>query len=105
LVAKRPGSLEARLRLALTRQRMGDDNEVEALLRACIAPGGPEWIRAVAWQELVRLRIDAGDLKAAEVVLREAAAALPRDRELAVLRAFVLDRTGRHGEARAAVGD
>ena len=104
LVAKRPGSLEARLRLALTRQRMGDDNEVEALLRACIAPGGPEWIRAVAWQELVRLRIDAGDLEAAEVVLREAAAALPRDRELAVLRAFVLDRTGRHGEARAAVG-
>ncbi|MBI4916678.1 MAG: hypothetical protein HY825_12595 [Acidobacteria bacterium] len=102
LVAKRPNSLEARLRLALTRQRMGDDNDVEALLRACVAPGGPEWIRAVAWQELARLGIDAGKLEAAATVLREATAALPRDRELAVLRAFVLDRSGRHGEARAA---
>ncbi len=102
LVAKRPNSLEARLRLALTRQRMGDATDVEALLRACVAPGGPEWIRAVAWQELARLRIDAGNLEAAATVLREATAALPRDRELAVLRAFVLDRTGRHGEARAA---
>lgn len=102
LLARRPGSLEARLRLALTRQRMGDDTDVVQLLRACVAPGGPEWIRAVAWQELARRRIDAGDLEAAATLLREAGTALPRDRELAVMRAFVLDRTGRRVEARAA---
>jgi len=115
LVERRPDALEPMLRLALTRQRLGDSSEVEMLLRrvATTAPlargdssartsgdsGG--WIRSVAWQELVRRQIEAGAWQAAAEVLAEAVAAVPDDRELAILNAYVLDRSGRRAEARA----
>ena len=101
LVALRSEAFEPKLRLALTRKRMGQDRDVEALLRTCIDGAGEGWIRAVAWQELAGRRIESGDWPAASRLLGEATKALPNDRELAVLQAFVLDRSGHRAQARA----
>lgn len=101
LVARRPESAEARLRLALARQRRGEGSDVESLLRSCTGPGAPDWVQAVAWQELVQRHAGAGEWEAAAGLLRAATAAFPHDRELATLHAFVLDRSGHRSGARA----
>lgn len=114
LVEHRPGALEPMLRLALTRQRLDDGPGIELLLRR-VATAVPAarvdssartsgdsagWMRSVAWQELVRRQIEAGAWQGAAEVLAEAIAAVPDDRELATLNAYVLDRSGRRAEAR-----
>lgn len=101
LLALRPDSFEVKLRLAVTRARLGDGAEAEPMLRACTVASAPTWVRAVAWQELVRGPLAAGRWEEAVLLLAVASQALPDDRELAVMHAFVLDRTGHRAQARA----
>lgn len=100
LLAQRPGSFEVRLRLAVTRARLGAGAEAEPMLRACAVASAPAWVRAVAWQELVRRPLEAERWEEAGLLLELATGGLPDDRELAVMHAFVLDRTGRRAQAR-----
>jgi tetratricopeptide (TPR) repeat protein len=102
LVEKQPGNAEARLRLAVNLDRTGSGKRAVDLLETCTAPDNPAWVRAVAYQELVRRRIDESDWANAAALLDRALAALPGDQGLNVQRAFVLDRSGRAVEGRAA---
>jgi thioredoxin-like negative regulator of GroEL len=99
VLALRPGHVEATLRLGVNEHHANHDRAARKTLSACTTPDKPEWVRAVAWQELATMLLEDGDLKAAIALLRTATAALPADRELAVLLAATLDRTGAHREA------
>lgn len=101
LLGVRPDSFEVRLRLAVTLTRLGDQAAAEPMLRACTVASAPVWVRAVAWQELVRRPLEAERWEEAGLLLAVATEALPDDRELAVMHAYVLDRAGRRAQARA----
>ncbi len=100
-VQAHPASGEARLRLAVNLDRVGRSAEGQEILRRLIAETGPEWIRTVAWQELVRLHLRQDRPKDALALLRQAVARLPGQPQLAVQLAFLLDRQGSAAEAQA----
>ena len=87
-----PSHTESRLRLAVNLARLGKMQEARKLLRELSAPAAdpgppanPEpWHLAVAWQEMARLQIAAGDLDGAEKTLREGLLRLPDDDKLAL---------------------
>jgi tetratricopeptide (TPR) repeat protein len=102
LVEKQPDNAEARLRLAVNLYRVGEQVRATTLLESCTAPESPAWVRAVAFQEQALHLIEASKWSDALAVLDLALAAIPDDQGLIVERAFVLDRSGRATEARAA---
>ena len=101
VVQAHPASGEARLRLAVNLGRVGRTAEGQEILRRLIAETGPEWIRTVAWQELVSLHLRHDRPKDAVALLRQAVARLPGQPQLAVQLAFLLDRQGSAAEAQA----
>lgn len=102
LVRTLPDDAEARLRLAVNLARVGDAARAADLLEGCSGPENPAWVRAVAYQELARSRIDDSDWQGAAALLGRALDALPDDRGLVAQQAFVLGRSGRAVQARAA---
>lgn len=90
-----PGDREAWLRLAVNLVRAGQVEQAAAVLTDLVAEREVDWIIAVAYQELVRIRIGAGELDAARELLRQAGERLPGDPSLLVLQAYVEDRAGR----------
>jgi Flp pilus assembly protein TadD len=91
-----PAHTEARLRLAVNLSRLGKMQEARKLLRELSEPAtNPEntepWHLAVAWQEMARLQLAAGDLDGAEKTLREGLQRLPEDDKLALQLALVRD--------------
>jgi tetratricopeptide (TPR) repeat protein len=98
-LALRPHHAEAQLRLGVNLRRIGDEGAARTTLTGCTAAGRPEWIRAVAWQELASMLLAGGQVSEAERLLREATAALPADPQLQVLLAGTLDRERRQREA------
>lgn len=100
VVQSHPDGGEAWLRLAVNLDRTGRTAEAQEVLRRLIAEPGPEWIRTVAYQELVRLHLRQDRNRDAVALLRQAVARLPGQPQLAVQLAFLLDRQGRAAEAR-----
>ena len=104
----RPEDAEVRLRLAVNLARVGSEREalrlLEELTRA--APAGAtadaaeDWPVAVAFHELVRLRLADEKPADAERTARAGLARFPRDEKLALLLALALDLQGRSAEAR-----
>lgn len=86
-----PGSSEARLRLAVNLARIGRGQDARKLLREAGEEEAEPWQLAVAWQELSRLRVAAGDLQGAEQTLREGLRRLPEDDKLAIQLGLVRD--------------
>ncbi len=108
LLESRPGSGEARLRLALNLRRLGSEQEAEELLRAIISPApglepgeGEEWVEPLARQELARLLTKQGRTDEAESLLRLAIERWPSLERLYIQLAAVLDRQQRPLEARS----
>ena len=95
----------ASLRLALCQLRASEDLLQEAVQRLenISQSEADAWIRSVAFQELARLRIRAGDLESAETLLRIALEQIPEDQQLRVQLAMVLDLQRRPNEAIAAL--
>lgn len=94
LIRAHPGHTEARLRLAVNQARLGKVQDARRLL-ADITGGKAEtvesWQLAVAWHEIGRLLIGAGDLEQAETVLRQGLQRLPDDEKIALQLALVRD--------------
>ncbi|HEX6864786.1 MAG TPA: tetratricopeptide repeat protein, partial [Thermoanaerobaculia bacterium] len=91
-----PLHTEARLRLAVNLARLGKMQEARKLLRelsdpAALPANTEPWQLAVAWQEMARLQLAAGDLDGAEQTLREGLQRLPEDDKLALQLGLVRD--------------
>ncbi|HYH47878.1 MAG TPA: tetratricopeptide repeat protein [Thermoanaerobaculia bacterium] len=102
-----PGHTESRLRLAVNLARLGKMQEARKLLRELSAPAAKAeaWQLAVAWQEMARLQLAAGDLDGAEQTLREGLQRLPEDDKLALQLGLVRDLRKDPRGARDAVAD
>jgi tetratricopeptide (TPR) repeat protein len=97
-----PDDREVRLRLGINHARLGSQRQARSELGAALRGDAdpPPWWLPLAYQELGRLHLDGGDLHAAEGVLRQGLARLPREEKLSLLLAQVLERGG---DAAAAV--
>jgi tetratricopeptide (TPR) repeat protein len=80
---------EAELRLALCQARMGKSKVAARLLEKLANSTGPEWVRALAYQEWSKLLLKMGDLHRALAVAREGREAQPEDESLSILLAFM----------------
>ncbi len=102
-------NVEAQLRLGVVYARTGSERAARAALRAAIdgaaaAPATPWWL-PLAYQELGRLQLEAGDLADAERVLRQGLVRLPREEKLSLLLASVLGKRGDREGARAVLDE
>jgi Tfp pilus assembly protein PilF len=94
VTAAHPDSAEARLRLGVNLDRTGKTAAAREILHRLLAEPVPEWVRTVAYQELVRMHLRDGRLGDAVALLRQAVARYPNQPQLAVELAFLLDRQG-----------
>ncbi len=101
LARAHPESFEARLRLAVNLDRIGKTAEARQSFQKMIAEPGPEWVRTIAYQEMVRIHLRDKRQTDAVALLRQAVARLPREPQLAVQLAYLLDRQGSSADARA----
>jgi predicted Zn-dependent protease len=95
-----PESFEAKLRLAVNRDRIGRTAEARQAFQSMIAEPGPEWVRTIAYQEMVRIHLRDKRQADALTLLRQAVARLPGEPQLAVQLAYLLDRQGSAAQAR-----
>jgi tetratricopeptide (TPR) repeat protein len=91
-----PAHTESRLRLAINLARLGKVQEARKLLLelsepVALPPSTEPWHLAVAWQEMARLHLAAGDLDSAEKTLRQGLERLPDDDKLALQLGLVRD--------------
>lgn len=100
LVEAHPDSAEARLRLGTNLDRVGKTVQAREILQRLTSESVPEWVKTVAFQELVRLELRDGRQDRAVALLRQAVARLPGQTQLAVQLAYLLERQGSVGAAR-----
>jgi Tfp pilus assembly protein PilF len=100
LVQSHPDSAEARLRLGVNLGRVGKTAQAREILQRLISEPVPEWVKTVAFQELVRLQLREGRQDRAVALLRQAVAHLPNQMQLAVQLAYLLERQGSVSAAR-----
>ena len=99
LVKQTPADTQARLRLGVNLKRQGKPKRAIDHLEAAATEPGPEWVAAVAAQELASLHADNDRLEEAITVLEAAATAHPDHQRLTLQWAALLDRAGRHADA------
>ncbi len=99
----RPEDTQARLRLGINLRRLDKARRAASHLEAAIAEPGPEWVAAVAAQELASLY--AGDQRVDDAlrVLEAAIERHPQVQRLRIQLAATLDRAGRRADALAAL--
>jgi Tfp pilus assembly protein PilF len=100
LARAHPESFETRLRLAVNLDRIGRAAEARQSFQKMIAEPGPEWVRTIAYQEMVRVHLRDKRPADAVTLLRQAVARLPGEPQLAVQLAYLLDRQGSAADAR-----
>ncbi len=96
---QQPDDTQARLRLGVNLRRLDKARRAVDHLSAAISEPGPEWVAAVAAQELAGLHAGEKRLGDAIAVLEEAAARHSENQRLKVQLAALLDHAGRRGEA------
>ncbi|MEA2564624.1 MAG: hypothetical protein QOH06_6128 [Acidobacteriota bacterium] len=100
LVQAHPDSAEGRLRLGVNLDRIGKAAQARDTLQRLISEPVPEWVKTVAFQEMVRLQLQDGKQDRAVALLRQAVARLPNQTQLAVQLAYLLERQGSASAAR-----
>jgi Tfp pilus assembly protein PilF len=100
LVQAHPGSAEARLRLGINLERVGRTAQARETLQRLASETVPDWVKTVAFQELVRCQLRDGRQDRAVALLRQAVARLPSQTQLAVQLAYLLERQGSATAAR-----
>jgi len=99
LTAAWPENLEGRLRLAINQARLGRRTTAARQLRSLTDASRPEWIRALAYQELARIELEQQRIAAASLVLEEAVQAIPSNQRLRIMLAYTFDQSRRPREA------
>jgi tetratricopeptide (TPR) repeat protein len=100
LVEMHKDDAEARLRLGVNLARLGEHEKSGRLLQACTQEVNPAWVRVVAYEEVARSLVEAGQFEKARHLLAEAVGRFPGDEQLTIALAYVLDRLHRPLEAR-----
>jgi tetratricopeptide (TPR) repeat protein len=95
LVSHHPNAHEGRLRLAVNLDRTGNSGASRRHLQQLLRRSPPQWIRALAVQELALRYLEGGQLVEAEQVLRSGIGWMPFNQRLRVQLAYVLDRLQR----------
>jgi tetratricopeptide (TPR) repeat protein len=103
LVEIDPKSPEARVRLGVNLLRLGQRDEGGVVLDRLVREDNPEWVLAIAYQEMARELLRGDRPGEAADLLRGAVGRLPAQGRLAVQLAYALDRAGRSADAAAAV--
>ncbi len=101
LYEQSPADTQVRLRLGINLKRQGKPKRAIPHLEAARSEPGPEWVAAVAAQELASLLAEEKRLDEAIGVLDEASAAHPGVQRLRVQLAALLDHAGRPADALA----
>jgi len=101
LVAVDPGWPEARLRLAINVARLERPEEAAELLRVVVDDCSQSWTCSLAYQELALIMGHEQQAEQAAALLAEGIARLPDSQRLEMLRAYLLERSGRAAEADA----
>jgi tetratricopeptide (TPR) repeat protein len=105
LVDTHPDFDEGLLRLGINLIRTGRDEQGVKLLQGILRRGARPWVKAVAAQEMVRYLVDQDYPGEAEAAARSALVSMADDQRLMILLAAILEQSGRHNEAVAAVAD
>ena len=95
----RPDDTRARLRLGVNLRRLDKARRALPHLEAALSEPGPEWVTAVAAQELAALHASAKRLDEALAVLEDAVERHPEVQRLKIQQAALLDRMGRRTDA------
>ena len=98
-----PDDSDARLGLAQCARRGGRSGEAKEHLQAALALTLPPSRRGEALRELGRIRLDAGEVEQAVVLLKQAAALAPGDAQVHHALGTALARQGKAEEAQAAL--
>ncbi len=99
----RPADTQTRLRLGVNLRRLDKTRRAANHLRSALSEPGPDWVAAVAAQELASLHAAEKRLDEAMRVLEEAIARHPEVQRLRIQLAALLDRAGAGAEALAAL--
>lgn len=106
LIDRDANDAEALLRLAVLRLQDGSSREAARLFgRVVEIETAPPWVASLAFQELARLRLDAGEVDEATALLERAVARLPREPRLRYLLAFVHRAANRPEQAAAVAAE
>jgi len=100
LLERRPDHREARLRLAVSLARLGRTEAAREHLRRVVWAADRSWMTVVAYQELARFELAAGDCVGAVRVLRSARDLFPDQPQLAVQMSWALECAGERAGAR-----
>lgn len=103
LVEVDPKSPEGRLRLAVNLRRLGREGQAMELLSSLIREDNPDWVLAVAYQELASLHLSRDQASQAVTLLDQGVGRLPDQERLRIQLAYALDRTGDGARARQVV--
>jgi tetratricopeptide (TPR) repeat protein len=100
LVELEPKSAEGRLRLALSRRRLGDEEGARRELSRLLAENNPPWTLTVAYSEMAGAYLAEDRAPEASRLLRQALDRLGGEECLLIQLAFALDRQRKFLEAR-----
>ncbi|MEM7483533.1 MAG: tetratricopeptide repeat protein, partial [Acidobacteriota bacterium] len=100
LHANQPDDPHIRLRLGINQKRLGKHRRAAETLGQSLAASGPEWVAALAAQELAGLHASQERFDEAVAVLEAAITRHPNCQRLPIQLAALLDRSGRPTAAR-----
>jgi tetratricopeptide (TPR) repeat protein len=85
---------EARLRMAINLERLGQRGEAERILEDLASESAPDWVLILAFQQLARIRMDQERFESAHTYLVRGLTRFPDDLGLAVGLTYVEERLG-----------
>lgn len=85
---------EARLRLAVNLERLGEREEAARILAGLTEDAAPDWVAVVAFHQLARIRLSQGRLESARDLLARGLTRYPDDPGLALGLSWVEERLG-----------
>jgi Flp pilus assembly protein TadD len=98
-VASHPEDAEGWMRLAVNLQRTGRRGRAREVLAKLASGPGPEWVQALAQEEVARSLLTTGQVEEAAAGLAGAVSARPDEGGLRFLLAYAYDRLGRRRDA------
>jgi Tfp pilus assembly protein PilF len=101
----RPDLPEARLRRAIQWARLGRSADAARELAKLTSGSAPAWMRVIAFEELATLERQTSGADAAAATLRRAVTAFPREEQLRIQLAAVLEAAGETREAARLLGE
>lgn len=98
-----PKAPEGRLRLGVNLRRLEREEASMRVLSGLLSENNPDWVLAVAYQEMAAQQLKQGHTARAVTTLEQAVGRLPAEERLLIQLAYALDRSGDTARARQMV--